>query len=111
MNRTTIKKIGFTMILGIHTLWSLSQKPIVVSGIISDKNNEPYPGATIQLKGTTLGAFSNIDGTYSISIPDSLNSFVLQYSFIVCKTKEVMFVRDSINTEKFITNIISDGKK
>lgn len=111
MNRTTIKKIGFTMILGIHTLWGLSQKPIVVSGIISDKTSEPYPGVSVQIKGTTFGAISNIDGIYNISIPDSLNSFVLQYSCIGFKTKEVMFVRDSINTEKFITNIISDGKE
>ncbi len=44
---------------------------INVIGNVSDENGEPLPGATIILKGDdTVHAIADIDGNYSITVPD-----------------------------------------
>jgi TonB-linked SusC/RagA family outer membrane protein len=58
-----------------------------VSGKITDQNGEPMLGVTIVLKGTPVGIVSNLDGTYSINVPDE-NS-VLTFSFIGYLTQEI----------------------
>ncbi len=42
---------------------------VTVSGVVSDENGEPLPGVTVMVKGTTMGASTNIDGQYSIKAP------------------------------------------
>jgi len=60
----------------------------VVTGIITDSNNgEPIIGANIQVKGTTLGAISDVEGKFSISVP-SLNETLI-FSFIGYVAQEV----------------------
>ena len=39
-----------------------------VSGIISDSEGNPIPGATIIVDGTTNGTTSDFDGNYTISV-------------------------------------------
>ncbi len=52
-----------------------------VSGRIVDaETNEPIPGTSIYIKGTTIGTSSDINGSYSLSIPN--NSSEMQVSFI-----------------------------
>jgi TonB-linked SusC/RagA family outer membrane protein len=40
-----------------------------ITGRVTSKANEPLPGVTVLVKGTTLGATSNPDGTYSLNVP------------------------------------------
>ena len=58
----------------------LSQKTI--TGIVFNDKNEPLVGANIILKGTTIGAISNIDGKYEIDIPSKHYSDTLICSFV-----------------------------
>ena len=54
---------------------------IDVVGNVSDENGEPLPGATIVLKGNTgVHAIADIDGNYSITVPDRWA--VLEISYI-----------------------------
>jgi TonB-linked SusC/RagA family outer membrane protein len=43
---------------------------ILVSGRVTNNANEPLPGVTILLKGTTSGTVTSIEGTYSITVPE-----------------------------------------
>ena len=53
----------------------------VVSGkIVSADDGEPLVGASVMVKGTNLGTVSDIDGNYSIVLPQ--NSCKLMFSFI-----------------------------
>jgi TonB-linked SusC/RagA family outer membrane protein len=64
------------------------QQQRTVSGVVSDSNNQPLPGATVVVKGTTQGTVSNADGEYVIkNIPDDA---VLQFSFVGMLTQEVV---------------------
>lgn len=51
-----------------------------VTGTVFDQKGEPLPGASIMVKGTSLGATSDFDGKYSIHIPR--NAAFLSYSYI-----------------------------
>lgn len=58
-----------------------------VSGIVKDSHGEPIPGVSIVIKGTTMGTITDLDGNFSISVPD--DNSVLAISFIGYKTQEV----------------------
>jgi TonB-linked SusC/RagA family outer membrane protein len=58
-----------------------------ISGIVISSIGELLPGVSIVVKETTIGVFSNIDGTYSINVPKE-NS-VLVFSSIGYVTAEI----------------------
>lgn len=59
-----------------------------VSGKITDEADQPLPGVTVLIKGTTKGTVTNMDGNYSISnIPDGTT---LQFSFVGMLSQEVV---------------------
>jgi hypothetical protein len=58
-----------------------------VSGHIYDsKTKEPLPGATVMIKGTSIGTTSDMNGAYSLSVPQ--NGGLLLISYIGYKQKE-----------------------
>lgn len=58
-----------------------------VSGKITDtETGEPIPGATVQIKGTSLGAITDAAGVFSLSVPDDATTLVV--SFLGYKTVE-----------------------
>ncbi len=60
---------------------------IIVTGqVTSADDNLTLPGATISIKGTTIGTTSDIDGRYQITVPDE--SAVLMFSFMGKQTQE-----------------------
>ena len=59
---------------------------ITVKGKIVDEKGEPLPGATIQQKGTSNGAITDIDGNFSLSVPSDAT---LTVSFIGYKSIDV----------------------
>ncbi|WP_298648076.1 TonB-dependent receptor [uncultured Proteiniphilum sp.] len=59
---------------------------ITVRGTVVDTQNEPLPGVTITVVGSTRGVITDIDGNYSITV---LPTDRLQYSFVGLETKIV----------------------
>ena len=57
-----------------------------VSGTISDMAGTPLPGATITVKGTTIGVSTDFDGKYSILVNENA---VLTISFLGFVTQEI----------------------
>lgn len=51
-----------------------------ITGTITDETNEPLTGVTVIVKGTANGTISDLDGNYSIEVPD--NKTVLEFSYI-----------------------------
>lgn len=50
-----------------------------VSGTIFDENNEPIIGASITVAGTQIGTVSDVDGHYSITMPNGNRRLVVNY--------------------------------
>lgn len=58
-----------------------------VSGKITEENGESVPGATVQVKGATIGAITDMDGNYTLSVPEEYD--VLVVSFVGYTTQEI----------------------
>ncbi|MGB4456749.1 MAG: carboxypeptidase-like regulatory domain-containing protein, partial [Flavobacteriaceae bacterium] len=57
---------GFlTLLLAFVVQISFSQNKSV-SGVVSDQNGSPLPGATVLVKGTNNGTTTDFDGNYTI---------------------------------------------
>ncbi|AUP78829.1 SusC/RagA family TonB-linked outer membrane protein [Flavivirga eckloniae] len=55
------------------------QQGITITGRVTDKNNNPLIGANILVKGTTRGAQTGFDGSYSINVSDKKAILVVSY--------------------------------
>ena len=64
----------------------------VVSGIVKDSFGEPLVGAAVIIKGTTVGAGTDLDGNFEFEVPADLlggGSIILEFSCLGYKTQEV----------------------
>ena len=65
--------------------YNLNLNGNTVSGIVLDNERTPVIGATVTIPGTTIGAITDINGKYSITIPNGQNK--LQFSYIGYQTQ------------------------
>ncbi|MFN8254534.1 MAG: SusC/RagA family TonB-linked outer membrane protein [Bacteroidales bacterium] len=64
------------------------QEPVIVKGVVKSlTDNGPLPGVNISIKGTNLGAITDLDGAYTISSPDP-NAIVV-FTFVGYETQEI----------------------
>lgn len=58
-----------------------------VKGNVMDEYGQPLVGVAVQVKGTSLGVVTDLDGNFSFSIP--VDSRALLFSYLGMKTQEV----------------------
>ena len=81
------KSLLFLFLLALLCPWAALAQTITVSGkVISSDDGYGLPGVTIQVKGTSTGTVTDLDGNYSLNA-DSQD--VLIFSFVGYKTKEI----------------------
>lgn len=78
----------------------LAQK--TVSGKVSGTDGEGIPSASIVLKGTTQGAITDIDGNFSLSVPN--DNAVLVVSYVGYTTQEI-----PVGTQSVINVTLAEG--
>jgi len=69
---------------------------IQVSGRVTDNNGESLPGVSVVLKGTTIGATTNVDGSYTLNVPDGQENGTLVFSYIGFLKQEVPIGNKSV---------------
>ncbi len=74
--------IGCTLLLASENLLA----DIVVSGTVTDENEQTLPGVNVIVKGTSTGTVSDADGNFSINAPED---GTLVFSFIGYQNLEV----------------------
>ncbi|SEF82340.1 DUF4139 domain-containing protein [Algoriphagus boritolerans] len=67
--------------------FAVPQTPGTVSGVVLDEQGQPIPGASVLVKGTTIGTATDLDGRYSLTLPGNAQSLV--FSFIGYAVQEV----------------------
>jgi TonB-linked SusC/RagA family outer membrane protein len=87
----------FSILLFVQTLQA---QPRTVSGTVKDRQGQTMPGVTIRIDGTTTGAATDINGRYSISVPQDAT---LVFSFIGMKT-----VEQQVGTRTVIDVVLDD---
>ncbi len=58
--------------------FSMSQNRIKGT-VISGENGEPLPGATVTITGTTISVVTDLNGQYSIEVPDGYKTLTVSY--------------------------------
>ena len=81
----------FTMALSFEVS---AQQRVITGTVISEEDGLGLPGATVLVKGTTVGTTTDLDGNYSISVP--AGSDVLIFSFVGLKASEVAIGNRSV---------------
>jgi TonB-linked SusC/RagA family outer membrane protein len=71
-----------------------AQNRTVTGTVTSMDDGLPIPGATVKIKGTTVGTLTNSDGKYTLSVP---NGSVLQFTFIGFTTLQLPVQGDVLN--------------
>ncbi|MFY0254524.1 SusC/RagA family TonB-linked outer membrane protein [Chitinophaga sp. 30R24] len=78
-----------------------------VTGKVTNEKNEPLPGASITVKGTTKGVISDATGNFQMAIPGGSNTLVI--SFMGYKAQEVALKgRSVINVSLQLNNTVMD---
>jgi outer membrane receptor protein involved in Fe transport len=100
-----LKFLFFTLL--ICTI-SFSQNKGTIEGVLLDKdsNNQSLPFANVLIKGTKIGANTDIDGKYTITIAPG--NYTVQFSFVGYETIEVPVTVVSNETIK-LNNSIGSG--
>jgi TonB-linked SusC/RagA family outer membrane protein len=65
------------------------QKPVTVTGVVSDGQGQPVVGATVGVRGTNTGNVAGVDGRFSISVPAPAASRQLEVSSLGYETAVV----------------------
>ncbi len=71
-----------------------AQSRTVSGNVLSAEDEQPIIGASVMVKGTTVGTITNVDGSFTISVPG--NSKTLIISYVGMKTVEVTAVNRMI---------------
>lgn len=76
------------MTFGCMFGWLSAQDNVTLTGRITDDTGEELIGVNITVKGLAIGSISDIDGSYSIVVPNKKN-LIMQYSFLGMETQEI----------------------
>lgn len=81
MNPKTFKQLAICIVFLIAHLVSLSQKTKTLRGKVVDiKSKEPLPGASVKVKGTTIGSSTNLKGEFVLDlVPSSAKTIQISY--------------------------------
>ncbi|SHE70852.1 TonB-linked outer membrane protein, SusC/RagA family [Mariniphaga anaerophila] len=84
-----MKKIAFflSILLFMGTQALNAQTKVITGKVTSAEDDMPIPGVSISVQGTTLGTVSDMDGNYSLQVPE--NAKILVFSFVGMKMEEV----------------------
>ena len=83
-----MKKLSLVLSLVLFTVgFAMAQR--TVSGTITDDGGEPLIGASILVKGTSSGTVTDIDGSYSVELPDGSKILVVSYTGFETREIEV----------------------
>lgn len=81
-----------------------AQTKQITGTVTSNEDNQPIPGVSVSVKGTTLGTITNLNGGFEISVPQ--NTKTLLFSFIGMKNQEVEIGNQTNINVKMETDVV-----
>ncbi|MEC3907165.1 TonB-dependent receptor [Tamlana sp. 2201CG12-4] len=94
------KILLIVLLLGFMPLVAFAQRDI--TGVVTDKEGIPLPGATVLVKGQAKGATTDFDGVYTLTAVKATD--VLVYKYLGYTTKEIQV------NENTTINVILESK-
>ena len=87
-----IQRLSLFVLLCLPAIAAIGQR--TVSGKITDPNREGLPGVNVLVKGTATGTVTELDGTFSLSVPSTGGSLVV--SSVGMRTVEIPLDAQSV---------------
>lgn len=72
----------------------MQQQNLKVTGVVTDEAGEPLIGVSVLVKGTTLGNITDLNGRFSLDVPEGS---ILEISYIGYKTQSIKAQREPMN--------------
>lgn len=79
MFSSKLKWLGMLLTALLLAVQVIQAQQIRITGVVTDTQNEPLPGATVVVKGTNRGTITDVEGKYAIQ---AASSEVLVFSFV-----------------------------
>lgn len=75
-------------ILAFCSLSYLDAQTRQITGVVTSADDgTPLPGTAVSVKGTTIGSITRMDGSYTIAVPEGMNTLV--FTFVGMTAREV----------------------
>ncbi|MEX0882024.1 MAG: carboxypeptidase-like regulatory domain-containing protein, partial [Cyclobacteriaceae bacterium] len=74
---------------------------VSIKGRVTDQNGNPIPGATVSIPGTSVGTVTDIEGNYSLEVPEGAT---IVFSFIGYLSQEIAVGTQSVIDVVLIEN-------
>lgn len=91
-----MKKIALLLAIFAIGLQSvLAQTKQITGKVTSADDGSSLPGVSVSVKGTTLGTITDLDGNYSLKVPNDVKTLI--FSFVGMQTLEVAVSGTTVN--------------
>lgn len=87
MGKKVLALVSLFAILTVN--WAIAQTKTIKGRVIASDTNEPLPGATVSVKGTTNGTITDMDGNYSINVGNDATTLVIQFIGFKMQEQEI----------------------
>ncbi|MBW3468700.1 SusC/RagA family TonB-linked outer membrane protein [Arthrospiribacter ruber] len=77
--------LGLAFLMAAST--AFAQERVVTGTVTSAEDGLPIPGASVVVKGTTIGTATDLDGQFSLNVPQGSNTLV--FSFVGMEMQEL----------------------
>ncbi len=78
--------------IGLNLGWAQTRE--ITGKVVSMDDGTTVPGASVSVKGTTLGTITDLDGMYRLKVPQEAKTLV--FTFVGMKTQEVAINNQSV---------------
>ena len=98
-----MKKISLFIFLALCTTWVQAK---VVKGTVRDQGGESIISVSVVVKGTSVGTVTDLDGNYTLEVPDDAQTLV--FSYLGMQTQEIAITGEVINVTLSEDNKVLD---
>ena len=96
-----LKKVGQGQAAASKPASNLTPPPIVITGVVTDAKGETLIGVSVRVKGSNQGTVTDVNGKYSITVPN--DQAVLVFSYIGYVASE-----QTVGSKKSLNVILSE---
>jgi len=84
------------LLICIMSIGIVQAQTVTLSGsVLSAVDNQPIPGVSIVVMGTTVGTSTSIDGDFSLDVPEASSTLMFSFVGMVTQTYDIDFANPS----------------
>ncbi|MCT4590945.1 MAG: SusC/RagA family TonB-linked outer membrane protein [Carboxylicivirga sp.] len=90
------------LFVGLNAVFA--QTTTITGKVTDSESGEAIPGVSVVVRGTTIGTVTNVDGNYSLSVPDDATN--LLFSFVGMTTQDITIAGQTVINVDMVSEAI-----